>query len=339
MRFDLKSAFKYVLTLVLGGALLYFVFSGMDFNAMLLELKNADYRWIILSMSISVLAHISRAYRWNLLLQPLGYDAKLFNTFQAVMIGYFANLAFPRIGEISRCTILKKTDDIPIDISIGTVIVERVVDVIMSGFLLGLCFVLEFDRLSTFFSQIISQKAATFTLMSGKGILLLSVIGIFGIAGIYLLYYFRTKLMNNAFVQKIKSFVQGIFTGLLSINKLEKKWQFIFHSVFIWFIYFLVTYIIFFAMKDTSHLPLSAGLVAMVLGAFGMAAPVQGGIGAYHLMVSSALLIYGIPHEKGIILATIMHTSQALVMVIFGGLSVIILSLFYNKKKELGIKI
>lgn len=338
MKIDLKSSLKYILTLLVGGALLYFVFSGMDFNTMLIELKNADYRWIILSMSVTLLAHLSRAYRWNLLLQPLGFNAKLFHTFQAVMIAYFANLAFPRLGEITRCTVLKRTDNIPMDISLGTVIVERVVDVIMSGLLLGLCFILEFNRLSDFFSEIITQKIASFTLISPKGILLLSVIGLVGIAGIFSLYYFRTKLMNITFVKKIKSFAEGILKGLLSISKLEKKWQFIFHSLFIWFIYFLVTYIIFFAMKDTSNLPITAGLVAMVLGAFGMAAPVQGGIGAYHLMVSSALLIYGIPQEKGIILATIMHTSQALVMVIFGGLSVIILALFYNKSKEVGIE-
>jgi len=153
-----------------------------------------------------------------------------------------------------------------------------------------------------------------------------------GIIFISIIYLLREKLMQISLVKKIAIFASGIITGLLSIRKLENKWQFIFHSFFIWFIYFVVTYIMFFAMQDTANLPVSAGLVAMVLGAFGMAAPVQGGIGAYHLMVSGALLIYGIPQEKGIILATILHTSQALVMVIFGGLSVIALALFYNKK-------
>jgi uncharacterized protein (TIRG00374 family) len=334
MKINTASTIKYVSTLAIGGALLYFVFSGMDFKAMVYELKRANYTWIIVSMTITLLSHFSRAYRWNLLLKPLGYNVKLINTFQAVMIGYFANLAFPRLGEVTRCSVLKRTDDIPVDVSLGTVITERVVDVIMSGILLGLCFILEFARLKDFFSVMITQRVESTNFLSGKGLLIILLLSLFSMGLVLLSYIYRQKLMNNAFIKKIAAFLSGIFKGLLSIRKLENKWSFIFHSVFIWFIYFLVTYIIFFAMDDTSHLPVSAGLVAMVLGAFGMAAPVQGGIGAYHIMVSGALLIYGIPQEKGIILATIMHTSQALVMIICGGLSIIALALFYNKKND-----
>jgi uncharacterized protein (TIRG00374 family) len=330
MKFDFKSVIKYLITLFIGGLLLYLVFSKIDLAAMVEELKKADYRFIVASMLISLLAHLSRAYRWNLLMKSAGYSVKLFHSFQAVLVAYFANMAFPRLGEVSRCSIVKKTDNVPLEISLGTVITERIVDVIMSGLLLGLCFLLEFNRLKALFISLFWDKISTlFGNMMGIWILLTAFIFFISIC-VWILYKNWHKIASTNLVAKVLELLKGLLKGLLSIKSLENKWQFVFHSFFIWFIYFFITYIIFFSMEDTSSLGMTAGLVAMVLGAFGMAAPVQGGIGTYHIMVSSALLIYGIPQEKGVILATILHTSQALNFIIFGGISTISVALMKN---------
>lgn len=267
--------------------------------------------------------------RWIQLIEPLGYKPRLITTYHAVMFAYLANMAIPRLGEISRCGALNKSDDVPFEKLVGTVIIERLADVFMLLFCMALTAFLEYDRLGNFlYEQIIApaiEKVGNGTTL----IILLLFSVLIGVA--FLIRLFRMS-KPPAIIQKIKSLVQGIGEGLKSVTKVKNKGVFIFHSFFIWFMYFLMSYMCFFALPETADLGPSAALFIMVLGGIGMTAPVQGGIGTYHLLVSQGLLLYGLSATDGLVYATMSHTISTLLLIVLGALSM--LSLFFFVKNR-----
>lgn len=331
---SLKKVIQVAISVVIAVALMVYIFSIVDFNAMLLELQRANYYWIALSILISLLAHIARGLRWNLLLAPLQFKAKPLHAIQAVCAGYLANYALPRAGEVVRCSLLKKTDDVPINVSLGTVITERIVDVIAMGIIFGLSFLLEFSRLKEFVFGFFGTKFESFTETIFNNILTLTFLFLLLIGGLVLLFISRKKLLQIAIIKKIYDFIKGLVAGVLSITKMKNSGLFIFYTFIIWFGYYLMTYVIFFALPNTANLPFQSGLVVLALAALGMTAPVQGGIGAYHIMVATGLLIYGIPNEKGLIVATILHTSQFLTVLVFGGISFLLAMITTSKQTK-----
>ncbi len=329
-----KKALQIIVSLAIAAVLLGYIFSIVDFNAMMIELKKANYFWIFLSIFISMIAHIARGLRWNLLLEPLQYKANPFHAIQAVLAGYLANYALPRAGEVVRCSLLKKTDNVPINVSFGTVITERIVDVVAMAIVIGLSFLLEFNRLKDFIIGFFGSKFENLAASLFKNAILFAIILLVFLLALFLIYKLREKLLKIGIVIKIYGFVLGLLSGLTSITKMKNSGLFIFYTLVIWGGYYLMTYVIFFALTDTANLPFQSGLVVLALASLGMAAPVQGGIGVYHIMVATGLLIYGIPQEKGFIVATILHTSQFLTVFVFGGISFILALLTSSKKKE-----
>ena len=327
MNSKIKSVIKYVLLLAVGTALLWLAFRKVDIGKTIDEIKHANLFWLSLSILTGLIAFTSRAIRWNLLIEPLGYKPKLDNTLAALMIGYLVNLAVPRLGEISRCGTLSQTDNIPVEKLIGTVIFERIIDVISLLICMLLVAISEYDRLGNFLNQnIFDPLGSKFNSIIHSPILI-AVVLLFFFA--LFLFLFKSK-KSKGMLAKATEIFKGIAAGLVSVRSLKKPFQFIFHSVLIWFMYFLMSYLCFSALPATSQLSWHAGLFILVVGGMGMSAPVQGGIGAYHLLVSSGLLLYGIAYEHGIAFATLMHTSQTVVVLVFGGLA--FLYLFLKKR-------
>ncbi|MEA1898050.1 MAG: lysylphosphatidylglycerol synthase transmembrane domain-containing protein [Bacteroidota bacterium] len=332
MRKKIINSFKFLLFLFIGIALLYFAFKDISLQDLWFDLKHANYNWVILALCLSILSHLSRAMRWKILIEPLGYTPKTRNVFYAVMIGYLANLAAPRLGEISRCGSLNKTDKIPFDSLIGTVIVERAIDLLT---LIILTIIIFFSKIN-FFGNFIVQNvylplSGKFQNMFSSSIRILFLIGIISIF-LVVIWYFREAISRMRVFQKLKKFGLGVFDGIKSVYKMKRFSAFIFQTFFMWFMYFLMTWVMVFALPETSSLTAIDGLFLLVIGSFGMAAPVQGGIGAFHWIISRGLTIYGIPFEKGLAFATILHESQLLMVLILGSISLIIVVL--NRKKS-----
>ena len=315
---------KYLIGLLVAGGLLWYVFHDWELDFIVSRLDQVNYSWVFLSVFLSIISHVIRAYRWNLLLSPLGYThLTTFRTFLAVMIGYFVNLLAPRAGEITRCSIMKKNDNVNMSVSLGSVVAERIVDLmgLVVVILLGLA--LQFDRLSGFMNDFLQEKSASIQ-MSSVALQIIAALGVVIAIVLVVLWWFRARIKRLPIYFKLRSFSIELADGFTSVLKLENKSGFWVSTVLIWFFYFAMAYVVVFAIPSTSELGLLAGLSILIMGGLAMSAPVQGGFGTYHLFVSSILLLYGISSDDGLFFATLLHSSQTLSILLFGGLSFII---------------
>lgn len=323
------STVKYLLLLSIGIGLLWLAFRGQDLHKIFNDIKHANYWWVALSLVAALFADISRAHRWNMLITPLGYKPKLTSSLYSLMVGYLANLAIPRIGEISRCGSLNQAEKIPFSVLIGTVIVERVIDVITLLLLFLLLAFVEFNRLGVFIIDKIVHPVCNDLMTLIHNPFFIGLIVVVVILLILAVWYLKHNHTNNddSIYSNIKTFLTGITQGIKTVVRMKNNFAFIAHTLFIWTMYFLITYFCFFAMESTSHLGLMAGMFTLVIGGIGMSAPVQGGIGIFHLLVSQGLTLYGIQQTDGLAFATITHTAQAVFIIAFGGLSLFLLLL------------
>lgn len=325
MQNKITSALRYVLILGIGLGLLWLSFRGINLKATLSEFNAIDYGWLSISILVSVVAFYSRAFRWNLMLRPLGHHPSISNTMNALMVGYLANLAVPRLGEITRCGTLNRTEKVPFDLLLGTVIVERLLDVICLAVCMLLTTVIEHDRLWGFIAENILQPA------QGKldwvarpsGLL---VMGALVIVFFMVLRSLWSRKSGESGDGKIRRMMKGILEGIRSVRRIDRKGAFLFHTVFIWSCYFLMSYTCFKALPATAGLGWQAGLFVLVVGGMGMSAPVQGGIGTYHLLVSRGLGLYGLIPLHGMAFATLMHTTQTLLVIVMGGVSILLIT-------------
>ena len=315
---------KYILFFGIGVLLLFLAFNNQNPKELIEQLKNVDYLWVWLSMLFGFLAFISRGLRWIILLENLGYRAKSLNSIYAVSIGYFTNLAIPRAGEVTRCTSLSQSENIPVNKLFGTIILERTIDFIFLVFLICFTFLVEFDAFSQFFSNLFKDGENSTNNLGFFAIAIFSTL-------LMLFLVFKNKIKQTALYQKIAGFLRGVVDGFKSIKGIQKKWVFWGHTLFIWLMYYLMTYVCFFAIESTQLLSPIDGLFIMVIGGLGMVAPVQGGIGAYHLVVKIGLMILGISADAALLFATIVHTCQTLMTLFVGSIS--LLMLFLSKRK------
>lgn len=330
MNARLISIIKFILLLTIAIGLLLFAFRGISIKKIAHEIFRANIFWVLLSLVPSIIALVSRAYRWNLLIEPLGYKPRLKNTFYAVTIGYFANLAFPRLGEVTRCGTLGRVESIPFSSLLGTVIVERIVDVISLLICLMLTAIIEFKRLGNFLTKnIIDPVFGKFkTIITSPVAIAVGLV--FVVLVCFVLIYFRKRQKQKRKESTISHFIKELIAGLRAIVTLKRPWLFVFHSIFIWVLYFLSAWVCFFALPATSGLGLGVALFVLTLGGLGMSAPVQGGIGVYHLLVSQGLMLYGLSQEEGLAFATLLHSLQIVMIVVLGSLSMLLI--FFNRK-------
>lgn len=323
---------KYILLLTIGAILLWLAFRGQDLSKIAYQLKTANYTWVAMSIAVSLIAHYIRALRWKMLIKPLGHQPTNTNTFHAVMIGYLANLAVPRMGEVSRCGVLTKTDKIPMQSLVGTVIIERIIDVLFLLGILLLSILIEYTIIKDFlFENIVNPFLEKFQSAQSTIIFLVAIISVL-IIFVLLIKMYHQKLLDNKFYAKVWGILLGFKDGIFSVVKMEKKGLFIVYSALIWLMYILSTWLCFFAIEPTAHLTFSSSIFIMAVGGIGMSAPVQGGIGAYEAAIQLALLVYGINAADGLSYATLNHSSQILSILVVGSIS--LLFIFINNRKK-----
>ena len=321
MKINLKKISFIALPIVFGVFLIWYSFSHFkpgDFEAIENSFKTANYWWVLLSVVFGILSHLSRAYRWQFLLEPLGYKPRFANSVMTVLIGYLLNLLVPRSGEFARAASIKKYENIPFEKAFGTIVAERIADIIMLAIIMGIAFILQTELLASYLFPENSKSSYIFKF----GVLVaLPIIGYFT--------YRILKKSKNDFILKGFKFFKGLLDGIKSIKKMKKKGAFIFHTIFIWLMYVLMFYVVTFALPETSNLPFAAIIVGFVVGGLSMALT-NGGLGSYPVFVASALILYHIGDNPARAFGWIMWTSQTLMVVVFGGLSFIFIPI-YNK--------
>ena len=335
----LLNILKYSVSFVFAFAIIYVLFQHQNPVKLFEEIQKVEMGWVFLSMIFGAWAYVSRGLRWIVLIDALGYKSSKINSIASVSVGYFTNLFIPRAGEISRCTVLNQAEKIPGDKLFGTILIERVIDFIFLFALIILAFFLKLDDLLKFFSTL--QAHQTDSNAENSKILILLSITTIGIAGFFLL---KKWMKNSVFYQKILGFFDGLKEGFKSIKKMKRKSVFWIHTFSIWIMYFLMTYICFFSMSETSALTGSDALFLLVLGGIGMVVPTPGGIGSYHAIVMIGLAVLGVgfinltPPEgeinPALVFPTVVHVAQTLVAIIMGSISLFILFLTKKKKHE-----
>lgn len=279
--------------------------------------KNANYFYIALSLVIAIFGFISRAYRWKFSIEHMGYHSKFSNNLMAVCIGYFMNLTIPRSGEISRALIIKKYENIPFDKAFGTIVAERIVDLILFFLFVITAFILQFKVLKNFVLDTIPLEK-------------LIILGIIGFTGfiLFLLLWIYSKWK---FILFLKEKLSGLMEGMMSIVKMKQKWPFLFHSLFIWFTYLLMFYVAVFALKETSSITLGAVVTAFVIGSLAIGFT-NSGFGAFPLLIAQIFLLYSIPETVGTAFGWLVWISQTILTIFLGGISFLLLPLL-NKNK------
>jgi uncharacterized protein (TIRG00374 family) len=321
MKLNWKSILKYTLSFVFALALFVYLYKDINMTDMLEKVAQTNLFWLFASLATAIISHLSRGWRWGIALKPLGYKLSAFRGFLAVMVGYLANLILPRMGEVSRCAIIKKSNNIPVNISFGTVIVERIIDLIMLALAVLITLLVEFERLNNLIINTLGEKSSS--AMNAKYYLLGAFL--LGIGAIVFIYLIRNKIKHFAIYQKAMLFLVGIKDGVLSLGRLTKKdiFGYVFHTLVIWLAYYGMSYFALLAMDSTANLGWSAGLIILIAGGLGMAAPVQGGVGIYHLFIAAALVAYGLGEEQGKAFAFMIHSSQLILIIIMGSLSLL----------------
>ncbi|OJJ23499.1 hypothetical protein BKI52_03815 [marine bacterium AO1-C] len=325
---------------LLGGVLLWLAFKDQDLMLIIKELQKVDYRWGVLVLLASLGGHLSRAMRWKLLLTPLKKASQndlnpsskpiaLWNVWWAMMFGYLVNLGIPRLGEISRCVAVQRSEKLQFESILGTVVAERAIDICCLFLLVVFTFFFQYQIAATFFQKNIftpfqqlfqAKEWAFYTLV------------IFGVIGLIILWF----LWKKKWFERLRQFIKGVLTGLTSIYYMPYKWHFLGHTLLIWFSYFLMTYWWFFAIPATQHLGFQAGLFLLVIGSIGKSVPIQGGgMGAYHFLVTKGLSLYPflIAATPALTLATVIHLAQTVFYLVIGGIAAIVV--LYQSRQRL----
>ena len=329
----LKAILQYLFILAVTVLLIWFsltnlnVAEGEDKWSYLVKTWNAASKsWLIAMAAIMMLSHVTRAERWRMLMEPSGNTTTLGLSMLSLMVGYLVNLVIPRGGEISRCYNLYKLDKTPVDISFGTVVTERIVDVVCLFSLIGLSFLLESEKLLLFIDSL-----PIGTNESKLSIVFYVAMAFIFIVLLLIVLYKKSKKFHDFL---LRTWI-GFRIGLLSVFQLKRKWLFIFYSLLIWVLYYFTSYAVINAFPETRHLGFDAMLSLFAIGAIAMAAPLPGGTGSYHVLVPQGLVfLYGISPANAIAFVFVFHGWQTLLMIVGGAISLIITSVVVKKREQ-----
>ena len=333
-----KTFITIAISLAIASFFMWFALKGMEFKKIAGYFAKANYFWVFAATVFGVLAYWFRAVRWNLLLEPMGYKISNSNSFWTISFGYLMNLTSPRSGELARSTALFSVEKVPVEKSFGTIILERVIDLIcMVGFL-GLTLIFKYKAILSFYDYVTKEKSKSETEESSINIYL--IFGAILILGI-IAFLVRKKLENFPIYQKVLNFIKGIFHGLTSIFKMKQKVKFILLSLGIWISYYFAAYLVCFALPETSNFTIADGFFIIVVGTLGMMVPASGGIGAFHLALKFGIMALFLSMGKnpeeggevGLSYAFISHTMQLVIMVVMGIISIPMLAKARSKVK------
>jgi uncharacterized protein (TIRG00374 family) len=308
---------KVVLSIGLAALIMYYVFRNIDFKDFVKRLDDVNYGWIYLTMLISLIGYILRAYRWRLQLEPLGFKPTVFRMFLALMTGYMTNLLVPRLGEVTRCGVLFKNDRVPVSTGIGTVITERIVDLIALVVILFIAFLVQSEQLIAFINQTVDFNV--------NWVLFVSVFLVVSVVGLWVFVRFVYPSQT-----KVGAFIREMVKGLLSLKSVRLT-EYLLSTLGIWVIYFLMSYLVVFAIPETAHLPWLSGFSILSAGVIAFVLPVQSGFGTFHALVAVMLALYGIDNMTGVFFASLLHTSQLIAALAFG-LVAFVIALFIKRR-------
>lgn len=307
------------LPLILGIYLIYYKyneFTPEQIHEIKGYFKNANYFYINLSLFIALFGFLSRAYRWKYAIEHLGYQTSFYNNLMAVCVGYFMNLTIPRSGEFSRALVLKKYENMPFDKTFGTIVAERVVDTLIFLLFVFASLLFQFNVL----------KDYVLAKIPVENLIILALIGFVGFVAFLLIWIYS----NWKIVSVIKEKFSGLIEGMSSILKMKNKWQFLFHSFFIWFTYILMFYVTIFALKETSNISFGAVIIAFVFGTLAVGFT-NSGFGVYPLLIAEIFMLYGVPDTAGTAFGWLTWASQTVLMIVLGGLSFLFLPILNRK--------
>ncbi|NBC83223.1 MAG: flippase-like domain-containing protein [Bacteroidetes bacterium] len=327
-----RKTIQYVVFTSIGVILFWYAIQRISWEEFITNLQSTNYYLVGCSLVAGLLGYVSRAVRWKILIESLGHKPGIKDCYNSLMLGYLANFVFPRIGEITRCAMLGKRKKIPVDQLIGTVILERAFDLVMLIILLLVLFIGKYDA----FGPFIVQGTKSFFINAWEfatqkwwfAFLLVIII----IASVAYLRKNRRRILRFKAVRKFYRGIRGVNVGIKTILRLQKSTKFIFHTLFIWLMYWSMTYFVVLSMPITHNLSPLDGLFLTVMGGIGMSLPVQGGIGAFHTIVMLSLGLYGIDAKDGVSFAVLLHESQALFGILLGLISVFLFYISGEKK-------
>lgn len=327
---------KQAFFLSIGLGLIWWSFSKTDltFEKFWNGAKSMNYGFFAISALFAIMSHYFRALRWKLLINSTGYNPQTKNVFASVLFMYASNFAIPRSGEVARCGTLYKYEDIPIPQLLGTVFVERAIDLLTLLFFTGLLVIVQFELFSNLYFSSSMPELIEGLFQNKLIIVLFFTVTILGLGGLYLL---RKKIFSFGPMKKVEKILIDLKSSLIKVLKMKKKGLFLFHTIVIWLGYVGMFYICFFAFEPTSNLGLGAGLTAFIAGSFGMVAPTNGGIGAWQVMVILALSALGISEEDAGIWANVAFVIMTVTVVIAGSISFAILP-YMNKNEKSSYK-
>lgn len=332
MKVTVKGVVKYVLMLALSAVLLYFAFRNMSWNDFITGLKSCNLWWIIATMFIAWIITIMRGNRWRLMMLPIDKTIVKRISYDAYSICYLANIAFPRSGEVVRCGVVAKTNNISFEGAIGSVVLERTWDMIC---VVICCVALLFGRFGDFLIDKMWKPFIGSLPFNAVWLLVLVVAVCFAVY--YILKKNKEKVAKSKAGAKFIKIWRGLVDGVKASFKMEHKWAFFAYTVMIWIGYWVMSLFTIYAFPEFSELGIMDALFLMVVGSLGWIVPVQGGFGAYHFIVSMTLVpIYGVTQQTGLIFATISHESQIVQMLICGAISLISVALYKKKKSPQG---
>ena len=308
---------KIIIPLALGIFLVWYSLSKISISTLLQYFKEANYYWIFLALVLGLLSHLSRAYRWKFMLEPLGFKPKIQNSIMAVFAAYLANYGIPRSGEVIRAAIFTNYEDVPFEKGFGTIVAERIADLLVMLLIILITLFLQYD----YISNLLLKKLNPTTIIIG-------LIGLIILGGIFFALIAKSK---SGIAFKIKTFILGVFEGATSIFKMKKKWAFIGHTLFIWLMYLLMFYVTTFAFPELEGIPFAAVLIGFIAAGFSIAAT-NGGIGSYPEAVVLAFMLFNIAEEPSRAFGWIMWSVQTGLLIFFGALSFLLLPIFNRTK-------
>lgn len=320
MKTPIRKFLSLIIPLLIGIGIIYYQFTTLTSNELekiKISFLKADYFYVFLSLFVALFGYWSRAYRWKFALQHLGYQTKFRNDLMTVCVSYLVNLTIPRSGEISRAALLKKYENVPFDKAFGTVVAERIVDMLIFLLFVAVGFVSQYDKIYSFLLEK-NVKFETLIWVSIAGFLMFIIF-------ILVWIYAEWKI-----ILKLKQKLAGLIEGMQSILKMKDKWNYIFHSFFIWFSYLIMFYVTIFALPETTNISFDVVVMGFIFGTLAVGFT-NGGLGAYPLAIAMIFSLYGISNDISVAFGWLIWTSQTLLTIFLGLLSYLLLPIL-NKK-------
>ena len=304
---------KILMPLVLGAAILYWMYRGENWQQILHVMTDEmNWTWMLLSFPFGILAQMFRGWRWRQTLEPVGENPRTSTSIHAIFLSYAASLVIPRVGEFTRCGVLKRYDDVSFPKALGTVVTERAIDSLLVMGITAIVILLEMSTFGTFFQKTGTNLHDILHGFSWAGYL---VVGICGIAMMILLHFLLRKL---SIYNKVRATLSGIWQGVISLKDVKNIPLFTFFTLAIWLSYFLHYYLTFFCFDFTADLGLGCALVTFIVGSIAVIVPTPNGAGPWHFAVKTMLILYGVTDEHALYFVLIVHTVQTLLVVALG---------------------